>query len=339
MTGMRKVGSISMGVVCSYTCFAHHLARFQLRLKEGARVFSKRCHTTISEKFSPLLPCILFFLLFISSCDTKANNYYDFYGDKLVLPSDSWMLYQIVKHYEDIKYDVPLTRNNNYSNNFIRIYDKDYSEEAFIEGLKSVNISDKKEYDEEVMLYSIYCDKMDYKRSDFAKTLSFYNGDSMYKDTHIFLSIILVLKNDCLHDGDKAIAIATMNDRAKRFALANEKYLNSSDLYNEDANIDIVAERITFMYWAGMSKYIDPKWLDKIMEFKQDDFGWRYSAYDYIDFHDNFGVGTNVPGTYYKISNPHTTGFVMVAVAYNNTGCDKRDCFPWNDSYLKIENR
>lgn len=148
---------------------------------------------------------------------------------------------------------------------------------------------------DDILFKALYCDLGTYDESDFAILKSIQTETGDYADTHYLLGLLVLRENQCFdQERIKTEIAATANDIVK----AAEQDTHFSDLF---------AERIVFLYWAGLGDRVKEKWIDRIIQKLTDDPGWRDGEAEY--------------------SNAHTTGLALLALIYFESGQAKQDFY------------
>lgn len=149
---------------------------------------------------------------------------------------------------------------------------------------------------DDVILKALYCDIVSYDDADFSVLKSVKTNDGGYWDTHVLLSLLILQENKCYSSEkiDEQIRQAT-----EKIILAERTDKIFSDLY---------AERIVFLYWAGLGNVVKKEWVDIVKDNLTDDPGWRRERAFF--------------------SNAHTTGLALLSLIYYREGENRQSFYP-----------
>lgn|GEM_PF-3418886 len=141
---------------------------------------------------------------------------------------------------------------------------------------------------DDILFKALYCDVTGYDAGDFAILQSIGNGSGDYADTHLLLGLLLLHENNCFDTGATASAIEDTSAHIVRAAQIDRQF---SDLY---------AERIVFLYWAGLGNRVRRSWVELVQQNLTNEPGWREAGHE--------------------TANGHTTGLALLSLIYFEDG-------------------
>ncbi|MCG8568647.1 MAG: DUF4735 domain-containing protein [Spirochaetes bacterium] len=247
-------------------------------------------------------------ITFLFSADLKKWSHYYHQKQPVFLHPDSYLLLLLLQKIDSEFYAAnilsPRTDLLTISP-FRRIYNReDYAKDLVMKPLPqppvgeyfnssySVNPKYQKYLEEpwdDLILKALYSDLLGFTDRDFYLIYSLRSNTGDYTDTHVLLALLLVKENQ----GYKKQRLETGITKIVKTLLKKQK--------NQPDNIDLFAERIVFLYWAGYGHKIKPEWIDRIKKMQNPDQGWGDDG-----------------------SDAHATGLALLSIAYFEEGKRKQ---------------
>ena len=213
-----------------------------------------------------------FFVTFIKKYhfEKSLSKTEDLYkANKNSLESDEFMMLNWL--WADIAENTPKTFE---SDPFFRMIDKNYN--SHINSDKDIA---KYEYlmtdwtDDDVVP-ALYCDKLNYSQNNFKKLKSIRDYKGNYGDTHYLMSLLFLESLNCQ---SSEILTKEKNNVIESIIKAQNKTIQPS--------IDLFAERIVFLYWAGKKNQIKYDWIKRIIDNQNNDGSWTEIGAQESDYH------------------------------------------------------
>lgn len=255
-----------------------------------------------------IIPLIIFFILF-SGCNFKYDNYFN-QDEPISLHLDSYLMLKLLQK-KNKKFNVTNINNpENFKNDpFKKLLNKnDYVKDLEITpkdwdktgeyNNSYYNVNEKyKKYLidpwDDILLKALYADILGFDETDFNKLSSLKTGLGDYTDTHIFLALLILKEN-------KGYIKNEIDNMLKALAWSLINAENKDNVFT-----DLYAERIVFLYWAGLGNLVKKEWINIIINAKNNDMGWS----GYEDEEE---------------SNPHSTGLALLSIIYFREGKNKQ---------------
>ncbi len=157
---------------------------------------------------------------------------------------------------------------------FYRLLNKDYK----------INITNKEDIETFAYLMTdwtdadiiptLYCDKIDYSQDEFEQLKKIRDYKGYYGDTHYLMSLLFLESLNC-----QLPEILTKEKSSVINAII--KAQNNTI----QPSIDLFAERIVFLYWAGEKKQIKYNWIKRLVHSQNNDGSWTEIGTQESDYH------------------------------------------------------
>jgi len=152
---------------------------------------------------------------------------------------------------------------------------------------KNINVSLKKDekleykynylmtdWTDKDVLNALYCDKINYSEDKFKKLKNIRDYKGGYGDTHFLLSLLFLDSLKCIN---QKLLENEKNNVIRDIIKAQNKKIQPS--------IDLFAERIVFLYWAGEKRQIKYNWIKRIVDIQNNTGGWTEIGAKKSDYH------------------------------------------------------
>jgi hypothetical protein len=259
---------------------------------------------------------ILVIIITTLNGNSKLMHFYN-QGNQMYMREDSAFLLRLIQAHDD-RYnnvdiiDLHIPNDNSYLSDMImkRFYNYSYVYDIFVNNYSLENKYNNSLYEVDKykyynltsindyhLLVSLYCDIFGIDDDDFNLFYSLKDGVGDYSDTHLFLLLLFLEKNNCYSN---SYIEMVKNELVDNFISA----LDSEEVFS-----DLYAERVVFMYWGGYGNLVKEKWITLINDSQLPDLGWpdhRFST---------------------EKGDAHATGFAILSQIYFNEGKDKQDFF------------